>query len=93
MSKTVLLALIAVLCAVSPSFAYVSNVTNNAGASAEPRTTSSKDAKVPVEPNSHPPTRTEIARRRIAFVVDDYGLSAQSIAEGFSASAKRKRSS
>jgi VWFA-related protein len=63
------------------SFAYVSNVTNNAGASAEPKTTSSKDANTQAAPNPHPPTRTEIARRRIAFVVDDYGLSAQSMAE------------
>jgi len=63
------------------SFAYVSNVANNAGASAGPKTTSSKEANAPAAPNPHPPVPTEIARRRIAFVVDDYGLSAQSMAE------------
>jgi len=63
------------------SFTYVSNVTNNASASAEPKTTSSKDPNAPAAPNPPPPISTEIPRRRIAFVVDDYALSAQSIAE------------
>ena len=63
------------------SFAYFSNDTNNAGALAEPGTASSKDSNAPVDPNSPPPIPTEIKRRRIAFVVDDYGLSAQSIAD------------
>ncbi len=53
---------------------------NNTGALAEPGTTSSKNPNAPVDPNSPPPIPTEIPRRRIAFVVDDYGLSAQSIA-------------
>ena len=61
------------------SFAYVSNVSDNAGASITPET-SSKDPNAPVDPNSPPPVPTEIRRRRIAFVVDDYGLSAQSMA-------------
>jgi VWFA-related protein len=63
------------------SFAYVSNVTNNARAEAEPGTTSSKDPNAPANPNPPPPPPTEIARRRIALVVDDYGLSAQSMAD------------
>ncbi len=63
------------------SFAYVSNVTNNAGALGVRGTTSSKDPNAPAEPNSPPPISTEIPRRRIAYVVDDYGLSAQSMAE------------
>ena len=63
------------------SFSYVSNVTTNAGAVAGPATTSSKDPNAPADPNSPPPIPTEIPRRRIAFVVDDYGLSAQSMAE------------
>ena len=53
------------------SFTYVSNVTNNASASAEPKKTSSKDPNAPAAPNSPPPTSTESPRRRIAFVVDD----------------------
>lgn len=63
------------------SFAYVSNVTNNAGALAEPETASSKDPNAPANPNPRPPIPTEIPRRRIAFVVDDYGLSLQSMAD------------
>ena len=61
------------------SFSYVSNVANNAGASATPAT-SGKDSNIPSDPGSIPPVPSEIGRRRIAFVVDDYGLSAQSIA-------------
>src|SRR6185503_1761064 len=61
------------------SFAYVSNVSNTAGVLATAGT-STKDPNTPVDPNSPPPVPTEIARRRFAFVVDDYGLSAQSIA-------------
>jgi VWFA-related protein len=60
------------------SFAYVSNVTNNAGAVAEPRSANSKDPNVP---NSPPPIPPDISLRRIAFVVDDYGLSAQSMTD------------
>jgi len=66
------------------SFAYISNVSVNAGASVTPgTTTSSKDVNVPADPNSPRsiPTETEIPRRRIALVVDDYGLSAQSMSE------------
>jgi VWFA-related protein len=63
------------------SFVYVSNVANNAVASADPGTTSSKEPNDPADPGSPPPTPTEIPRRRIAFVVDDYGLSARSIAD------------
>ena len=58
------------------SFVYVSNVSNTAAATPA---TSSKDPNTPFDPNSPPPVPTEIARRRIAFVVDDYGLSASSI--------------
>ena len=67
------------------SFAFVPNVTNNAGAL--PGTTSSKDPNGPTEPNaptdpnSPPPVPTEVTRRTIAFVVDYYGLSATSIAQ------------
>ena len=60
------------------SFAYVSNVANNAGAIPN---TGSKDPNTASDPASPPPTPTEVPRRRIAFVVDDYGLSAQSMAE------------
>jgi VWFA-related protein len=63
------------------SFAYVSNVTNNAGALAGPGTTSSKDPNAPADPDSPPPIPPEMPRRRVALVVDDYGLSAQSMAE------------
>ena len=59
------------------SFAYVSNVATNGPATAE---TSSKDPNKPSDPASPPPVPTAIARRRIAFVVDDYGLSAHSMA-------------
>jgi VWFA-related protein len=59
------------------SFVYVSNVSNAAGATSA---TSAKDPNTPFDPNSPPPVPTEIAPRRIAFVVDDYGLSASSIA-------------
>lgn len=62
------------------SFVYVSNdVSNNADALATPAP-SGRDPITPSDPNSPPPIPAEIARRRIAFVVDDYGLSAQSIA-------------
>lgn len=61
------------------SFAYVSNVSNTAGAA--PGTTSSKDPNTPSDPNSPPPIPTEMPRRRIALVVDDFGLSAQSMAD------------
>lgn len=63
------------------SFAYVSNVTNSAGALAEAGTTSSKGTNIPADPKPPPPIATEISRRRIAFVVDDYGLSAQSMTD------------
>src|SRR5688572_2716615 len=63
------------------SFAYVSNVTNNARALAEPGTASSKNPNAPADFESPSPSPTEIPRRRIALVVDDYGLSAQSMAE------------
>src|SRR5687768_17872686 len=46
------------------SFAYVSNVTNNARALAEPGTTSSKNTNVPADSESPSPTPTEIQRRR-----------------------------
>lgn len=59
------------------SFVYVSNVANTAGTTPA---TSSKDPNTPFDPNSPLPVPTQIARRRIAFVVDDYGLSAQSMA-------------
>jgi len=68
------------------SFAYVSNVTNNANTLAGPGTTRSNnpnaptDPNAPADPNSPPPSPAEIPRRRIALVVDDYGLSAQSMA-------------
>ena len=57
------------------SFAYVSNVSNNADATPG---TSGKDPNTPSDPNSPPPTRSEFGRKRIALVVDDYGLSLQS---------------
>lgn len=66
------------------SFAYVSNLSNNAGADAvaspEASGTSGQNPNTPFDPNSPPPVRPEIPRRRIALVVDDYGLSAQSMA-------------
>jgi VWFA-related protein len=58
------------------SFAYVSNVSNTAGATPG---TISKDTNTPFDPNSPPPIPAEIARRTIALVVDDYGLSSQSM--------------
>lgn len=61
------------------SFTYVSNLTNNAGTSAGPGTTGSKGT--PADPNAPAPIPAEIPRRRIAFVVDDFGLSAQSMIE------------
>lgn len=61
------------------SFTYISNVTNNAGVAAPE--TSGKGPNAPSDPNSTSPIPTEIPRRRIAFVVDDYGLSAQSMAD------------
>lgn len=65
------------------SFAYISNVADNAGTVQK---TSSKDPNTTSDPNrpnqtSPPPIPTEIPRRNIALVVDDYGLSAQSMAE------------
>ncbi len=62
------------------SFTYVSNVSNNADASSTAAATSGKDPNSPSDPSSAPPIASETGRRRIAFVVDDYGLSAQSIA-------------
>jgi VWFA-related protein len=64
------------------SFVYVSNVSNasnTTGATTETGT-GSKDPNSPSDPASPPPTPTEVGRRRIALVVDDYGLSAQSMA-------------
>ena len=68
------------------SFTFVSNVVSNVSntAGAKPETSSetgSKDPNTPSDPNSPPPVPTEIARRRIALVVDDYGLSARSMAD------------
>ena len=61
------------------SFVYISNVADNTGATPN---TSSKDPNTPTDPAAPPPpTPTEVPRRRIAFVIDDYGLSAQSMAE------------
>ena len=70
------------------SFAYVSNLPNNAGVSATQATTSGEDKDPntradpngPSDPNSPPPIATDTSRRRIAFVVDDYGLTAHSMA-------------
>lgn len=61
------------------SFVFVSNVTENGGAFDTPETTS-KDPNKPSDPSSPPPIPPEIARRRVALVVDDYGLSNQSMA-------------
>ena len=61
------------------SFTYVPNVPNKADSG--PGTTSSKDPNTPADPNAPSPASTEIPRRRIAFVVDDFGLSAQSITD------------
>ncbi|HEX2270999.1 MAG TPA: VWA domain-containing protein [Pyrinomonadaceae bacterium] len=66
------------------SFVYVSNISNTTGATPEtssndPKTPS--DSSTPSEPNSPPPTPTETGRRRIALVIDDYALSAQSMAD------------
>src|SRR5689334_3177430 len=60
------------------SFVYVSNVSPTAHRSAMPAT-SGKDPNTASDPAS--PSPREVGRRRIAFVVDDYGLSAQSITE------------
>ena len=60
------------------SFAYISNVADNAGVVPA---TSSKDPNVLADPTSPASPPTEIPRRRIALVVDDYGLSAQSMSE------------
>lgn len=61
------------------SFAYVSNVAETASTS-----TTAKDPKpdpsAPPVPDT-PPAPPEVNRGTIAFVVDDYGLSAQSIAD------------
>ena len=65
------------------SFAYVSIVGTNADATSG--TTSGTDSTKPsnpnnpADPNAPPPIPTEVPRRRIAFVVDDYGLSNQSM--------------
>ncbi len=61
------------------SFTYVSNVTRNAGVVAPE--TSGTGPNAPTDPNSTSPIPTESPRRRIAFVIDDYGLSAQSMGE------------
>ncbi|HEX5964921.1 MAG TPA: VWA domain-containing protein [Pyrinomonadaceae bacterium] len=61
------------------SFAYVSSVSNAAGASATPGT-SGKDPNTPSDPSSPPPVPSATKPRMIAFVVDDFGLSATSIA-------------
>jgi VWFA-related protein len=62
------------------SFAYVSNLRESGGALVTPETTG-KDPNKPSDPRLAaariPP---ELARRRIALVVDDYGLSNQSMA-------------
>ncbi|HXQ70959.1 MAG TPA: VWA domain-containing protein [Pyrinomonadaceae bacterium] len=65
------------------SFAYISNLSKNAAdAVATPGApgTSGQDPNTPSDPDSPPPIRPDIPRRRIALVVDDYGLSAQSMA-------------
>jgi VWFA-related protein len=62
------------------SFVYVSTVSTTAQGSTTPAT-SSKDPNTAADPNSPEPNPTELGRRRIAFVVDDYGLSAQSLTE------------
>lgn len=63
------------------SFTYVSNVRNNTGASVQPQTTNIKDPNAPADPNSPPSIQPQAPQRKIAFVVDDYGLSAQSISD------------
>ncbi len=62
------------------SFTYVSNVSNKADTSATATTSGAKDPNIPSDPSLTPPVPSETGRRRIAFVVDDYGLSSQSIA-------------
>ena len=61
------------------SFIYVSTLSNNAGGSATPAT-SGKDPSAPSDPSLPPPVPSEVVGRKIAFVVDDYGLSSTSIA-------------
>src|SRR6201988_2204590 len=58
------------------SFAYVSNVSNNAGALPAPGT-SDKDPNGPCDPGSAPPIPAETPRRRSRFVVVGYGVSPQ----------------
>jgi VWFA-related protein len=61
------------------SFAYISNVSDNAGTSAITETTGN-DPNKPSDPTAPPPTPADTPRRRVAFVVDDYGLSQPSMA-------------
>ncbi len=64
------------------SFAYISNVSSNVSGRTAP--TSSTVPNAPLDPNSPPPIpvkSADVTRRTVALVVDDYGLSAQSMTE------------
>ncbi len=61
------------------SFAFISNV-SNAGSTA----TTSSNSNVPnasFDPNSPPPVPTEVRGRLIAIMIDDFGISAESMAQ------------
>ena len=60
------------------SFAYISNVPTKVAGSTT-ASTSNTVANTAFDPNSPPPVPTEVRRRTIAFVIDDLGLSAQSM--------------
>ena len=62
------------------SFAYISNVSSNAGDSARPAA-NTKDTNAPFDPNTPPPLPPEVKGRTITILIDDLGLSAESMAQ------------
>ena len=69
------------------SFVYVPNVSANIAGASQTQQTSGQDSNTPSnpgtpsDPGATPPIPAEPTRRTIAFVVDDYGLSATSMAQ------------
>lgn len=59
------------------SFAYISNTTNSTSQPSQPR----KDAKNNIDEVPYVPVKPNEARRMMAFVVDDLGLSAESMSQ------------
>jgi VWFA-related protein len=63
------------------SFAFISNVPTNVANVAGRTTSSSTVPNTPFDPNSPPTVPAELRRRTVAIVIDDFGISAESMAQ------------